>query len=103
MNLQEYINSMQELITDNPELAEAEVWTADDEEGNGYTIVESAPSIRYILKDDEYQTETCQCLDYLTEDLEDEFFEEDFKSEAKYREAIKKHIEDEYKTIVLLN
>ena len=106
MNLQDYINTLQELIVDNPELADAEVWTADDEEGNGYQRVGFAPSARYIPQDSvSYgKTESCYSEEDMLDNIRDYdcIYPEDFDSEAAYEEAIKVERE-KYIQVLLLN
>ena len=48
--LQEYIENLQELITENPDLADAEVWTANDDEGNGYQSLTLLPYVLLTVK-----------------------------------------------------
>ena len=106
LNLQDYVNLLQQKIVDNPELADAEVWTADDDEGNGYQRVGYEPSIRYIPEDSiSYgKTESCyseeDVLDYIR-DYEC-IYPEDFDTNAAYEDAVKAQ-KEKYITVVLLN
>lgn len=106
MNLQDYVNLLQQKIVDNPELADAEVWTADDEEGNGYQRVGFEPSIRYIPSDSiSYgTTESCYSEEDMLDSIRDYecIYEEDFENEAAYNEAIKV-AREQYIQVLLLN
>lgn len=48
MTLQEYINNLQELITENPKLKDATVVYSRDDEGNGFFEVGYTPSAGYF-------------------------------------------------------
>ena len=48
MKLTEYIKGLNELLAENPEAGELEVFTAIDDEGNGYNPVYYAPQIGVI-------------------------------------------------------
>lgn len=106
MNLQDYIAELQELIAEDPDLAFAEVWTADDEEGNGYQHVGFPPSVRYIPVDTISYGKTESC--YSEEDVEDHIrdydciYREDFDTDAAYEEAIKV-AKEKYMKVLLLN
>ena len=106
MNLQDYVNLLQQKIVDNPELADAEVWTADDEEGNGYQQVGFEPSVRYIPEDSvSYgKTESCYSEEDMLDNIRDYdcIYREDFESDAAYEEAIKVE-RDKYRQVLLLN
>lgn len=106
MNLQEYIDTLQKLIEEQPELAEAEVWTADDEEGNGYQQVGFPPCVRFIPKDSiSYgKTESCYDAGSIDEHISDweGILPEDFDNESLYNEAVKEYKETLI-TAILLN
>lgn len=106
MNLQDYINHLQQKIVDNPELADAEVWTADDDEGNGYQRVGFEPSIRFIPLDSiSYgTTESCYSEEDMLDSIRDYecIYREDYESDAAYEEAIRLERE-KYLQVLLLN
>lgn len=106
MNLQDYVNHLQQKIVDNPELADAEVWTADDEEGNGYQRVGFEPSVRFIPVDSvSYgKTESCYSEEDMLDNIRDYdcIYEEDFENKAAYDEAIRV-AREQYIQVLLLN
>jgi hypothetical protein len=62
MKVSELIGHLQKF---DPEL---EVWTAIDDEGNGFNSVRYDPEERYVPKEDSYRSDECHTL----EDLLDE-------------------------------
>lgn len=59
MKFQEYIDNLQKLIMENPELKDVEVAYARDDEGNGYSTSVFAPSIRYkMINEDGWHFDT---------------------------------------------
>lgn len=68
MTLQEYIKGLQELLADNPDLADVEVVYVKDE-GNGFSSNIFSPSIRYIHKgEDTYHLENLYIKDEIESD-----------------------------------
>lgn len=104
MTLQEYIESLQALVEERPELADAEVWYAADDEGNMYGEISYAPSIYFAPNDAKWQDENLVSEENFQEDLLENngIYREDFSSEAEYQSAI-----DEaalgFKTVVVVN
>lgn len=54
MRLQEFVQNLQRILTDNPEYSELEVVTAIDEEGNGFNAVGFTPTLG-IWEDDSFR------------------------------------------------
>ena len=52
MNLEEYVNALQLLLTEHPELKKAPVYYASDNEGNAYHQVWSSGTILYTTPDE---------------------------------------------------
>lgn len=104
--MQDYVNFLQEMIVENPDLADAEVWAADDDEGNGYQRVGYKPSLRYIPEDSvSYgKTESCYSEEDMLDNIRDYecIYREDYESDAAYEEAIKLE-KEKYLTVILLN
>ena len=52
MNLEEYVNALQVLIEERPELRKAPVYYASDDEGNAFRQVWSSGTVIYTTPDD---------------------------------------------------
>lgn len=52
MNLEEYINALQLLLTEHPELKKAPVYYASDDEGNAFRQVWSNGTVMYTTPDE---------------------------------------------------
>lgn len=104
MNALQYIEHLQKLIDKNPELAEAELWYAADDEGNMYTQVSTKPSIYYAPVDADYQDESLVPDYHFETDIlnENGIYREDFDSEAEYQTAVDEVLEG-YKKVILVN
>lgn len=57
MTLTEYVENLNAFYEQNPHLHKCEVWTADDDEGNGFTIVSNEPIQAFINATDRYRTQ----------------------------------------------
>jgi len=58
MKFKEYLENLNELLKDRPEIADFDVVTSKDDEGNGYSIVHYTPSIgRYDNEEKEFKEE----------------------------------------------
>ena len=49
MKFKAYVESLNKLLEDRPEVAEFDVVTSKDDEGNGYQLVENPPSLFSVL------------------------------------------------------
>ena len=105
LTLQKYIENLQELITENPDLADAEVWTATDDEGNGYQSISCSPSLRLVDREDDYSAEYIYDLNNAVEELAEEVgvYEEDFDNHEAYLKEAREEIDRAYKVVVLVN
>ena len=105
LTLQEYIENLQELITENPDLADAEVWTAIDDEGNGYQSISCSPSLGLVDREDDYSAEYIYDLNNAVEELAEEVgvYEEDFDNHEAYLKEAREEIDRAYKVVVLVN
>jgi hypothetical protein len=56
MLFKEYVENMNKLLADNPEIADYKVVYASDDEGNGYDLVHYTPSITQYVGRDEVRT-----------------------------------------------
>lgn len=54
MNLEKYIESLQNLVTENPELKTAKVICASDDEGNSYQLVNWEPIAGFFENEEFY-------------------------------------------------
>lgn len=52
MNLKEYVDGLVKYLDENPELADKEVVTSKDDEGNGYNFVHCSPSSGHYDSED---------------------------------------------------
>ena len=57
MKLEEYIESLTELVNKHPEYLEYYVVTASDDEGNSYNAVHYIPSLMFVDEDGEAVSE----------------------------------------------
>jgi len=58
MKLQEYVDNLNKLLIDRPEVSGFDVVTSRDDEGNGYNLVHYTPSVgTYDEEDREFTTE----------------------------------------------
>lgn len=105
LTLQTYIQQLQEFLDDNPELAEAEVWYASDDEGNNYQKVGYSPSLKVIEKDEDYSTDIVYNQEEALEELAPELgiYEDDFNTAEEYRAHAQAALDEQYKTIVVVN
>ena len=103
--LQQYIENLQKLIDDDPDLALAEVWTASDEEGNNYQAIGFTPSLRLIERTETHSTEFARCYESEFDDLAAEVgvYEDDFETHSDYLQEATLEISKEYKVVVLVN
>lgn len=104
MNLQQYIDKLQQLIDNDPSLAEAEVWAAADDEGNSYSPVDTRGSIYYApLETGYYEESLVAGYNVETDILEQEdVYRDDFDNDAEYQEACNEVLAN-YKRVVVIN
>ena len=57
MKLKEFVDNLNKLITDRPEVADFDVVTSKDAEGNGFTLVHYSPSVGHYDEEDKQFTE----------------------------------------------
>jgi hypothetical protein len=57
MLFKEYVENINKLLADNPEIADYKVVYASDDEGNGYDLVHYTPSITEYVGRDGVRTE----------------------------------------------
>ena len=84
MLLKDYVKGLVDLLKDNPDYGDLEVWTYSDEEGNSVLPMYNECTIGYVEKDITCETDEYMSKEYLEEYLEDfEVSLEDFKSDYK--------------------
>ena len=66
MKLKDYIKSLQNVVKDNPTLADLEVWNFTDDEGNSIRPCDGGVLEAYVSKEENWETD-----DYLKEYLDD--------------------------------
>lgn len=94
MNLEEYINALQLLLTEHPELKKAPVYYASDDEGNAYRQVWSNGTIIY--------TTPAELNNY---ELENQYIDfQDFKSDCNLdSKDAEQFFDKNYIPVVIIN
>lgn len=71
MLFKDYVKDLVELLNDNPECGELEVWTYSDDEGNSILPVYEGSDSAFVEKDVHRETDDYVPSDYLKEYLDD--------------------------------
>lgn len=58
MKFKEYIRNLNKLLAERPEVADFDVVTSKDDEGNGYSLVHYEPSVGNLDEDGDFTPET---------------------------------------------
>ena len=84
MLLKDYVKGLVDLLKDNPDYGDLEVWTFSDDEGNSVLPMYSEYTLGYVEKGVTRETDDYIQKEYLQSYLEDyETSLEDFKSDHK--------------------
>ena len=84
MLLKDYVKGLVDLLKDNPDYGDLEVWTYSDDEGNCVLPMCSGYTLGFVEKGVTRETDEYRLKEYLKEYLEDyELSPEDFKSDHK--------------------
>lgn len=87
MLLKDYVKGLVDLLNDDPDYGDLEVWTYSDDEGNSILPVYEGSASAYVWKDVTRETDEYISSEYLKDYLDDyEISLEDFK--ADYKEII---------------
>lgn len=71
MLLKDYVKYLTDLLSNNPEYSELEVWTYSDEEGNSILPRYECSRSAFVEKDVHWETDEYVPSDYLKEYLDD--------------------------------
>ena len=84
MLLKDYVKGLVDLLNDDPEYGELEVWTYSDDEGNTISPMYEGSDSAFVEKDVHRETDDYVLSDYLKEYLDDcEISLEDFSTTHK--------------------
>lgn len=84
MLLKDYVKGLVELLKDNPDYGDLEVWTYSDDEGNSVLPVYNGYTLGYVEKEVTRETDAYITKEYLGDHLEYcEILLEDFKTDHK--------------------
>ncbi len=84
MLLKDYVKYLTDLLSNNPEYSELEVWTYSDEEGNSILPRYEGSRSAFVEKDVHWETDKYTSADYLEEYLDDyEISVEEFQQTHK--------------------
>ena len=84
MLLKDYVKYLTDLLSNNPEYSELEVWTYSDEEGNSILPRYEGSCSAFVEKDVHWETDKYTPSDYLKEYLDDyEISVEEFQQTHK--------------------
>ena len=68
MKLKEFLENLNELVKENPQVLEYEVIYAKDDEGNGFSEIVYTPSVGFLDDDSEFTDEVSEDWDELEEE-----------------------------------